>query len=210
MKNKRERKLSKKELQRKEEFDKLTKELIEKGYTPNHLILGLFESHIFSLLMTFPLIIMFYVLYRLSYKMSLLSSNEFILFLCICFVLIMMHELIHGIVWALGTPTKFKSISFGFIVKTLTPYCTCNVPLSKSFMIWGALMPTILLGIIPCFISLLNGSLFLLCVGMFMILGGGGDMLVVWNLLKYKSKGKEVLFIDHPYELGTAIFEKGK
>ena len=30
----------------------------------------------------------------------------------------------------------------------------------------------------------------------------------ILNILKNKFKGKEVLFLDHPYECGTVVFEK--
>ena len=48
----------------------------------------------------------------------------------------------------------------------------------------------------------------LLAVAILMIFGGGGDLLVTYKLLRFKSEAKDVLFIDHPYELGTAVFER--
>ena len=118
------------------------------------------------------------------------------------------HELIHGITWSRFVEGGWKSISFGFIAEYLTPYCSCNQPMKKHQIIIGALMPTLLLGIIPGIIALFTGSSLLMALALVMIVGGGADMMIACKLLLYRSKCKEVLFIDHPYELGTAVFEK--
>lgn len=70
-------------------------------------------------------------------------------------------------------------------------------------------MPTLLLGFIPCTVAVFTGSSVLLAIGILLIMGGGGDLLIIFMLLRYKSTAGDVLFIDHPNELGTAVFEKG-
>ena len=75
-------------------------------------------------------------------------------------------------------------------------------------MIIGSLMPTIILGFIPAIIACIINSYFLFIISVVMILCGGGDFLITFKLLLYKSSSEDTLFIDHPYELGTAVFEK--
>lgn len=41
-----------------------------------------------------------------------------------------------------------------------------------------------------------------------MMLGGGGDFMIIGKLLAYRGKGKEYVILDHPSELGLIIFEK--
>lgn len=41
-----------------------------------------------------------------------------------------------------------------------------------------------------------------------MVLGGGGDFLIVLKMLLHKTKGKNALYYDHPYECGVVVFEK--
>ena len=57
---------------------------------------------------------------------------DFVLIFLFCLLLIFVHELIHGITWAVFAKKGRKAISFGFIPQYLTPYCTCNEPLKKG------------------------------------------------------------------------------
>lgn len=203
------RKLSKAELKRKEEFEILTDKLADEGYTPKHITMGVVKANVLALVIALPFIIPLWLLF-------FLMGNEFIidlfygnLIIAVAFLaLTVVHELIHGITWAHFSEDGWKSIYFGFIAEYLTPYCSCNKPMNKKQIILGAFMPTLILGILPCVVSIFTGSAILFAIGALMILGGGGDLLIILKLLRYKSNAKDVLFIDHPYELGTVAFEK--
>lgn len=205
-------KLSKAELKRKEEFDKLTEKLVVEGYKPNHITMSVLEGNVFGILITVPFIVPFVLLYfalNNEYLIELsLDIVSFGIAYMIFLVTIVVHELIHGITWSIFAKNGWKSISFGFITEFLTPYCSCNEPMKKKQIIIGALMPTIVLGFIPAIIAAVSGSSILLMLGCLHILGGGGDLLIISKLLMYKNPSADVLFIDHPYELGTAVFEK--
>ena len=75
-------------------------------------------------------------------------------------------------------------------------------------MIVAAIMPTIVLGFLPAVLGIITGKWVIMFFAIILIMGGGGDMMIILNILKYRSKGKEVLFLDHPYEIGTIVFEK--
>ena len=124
-------------------------------------------------------------------------------------ILVVMHELIHGITWGLCAKNGFKTIEFGVIWEYLTPYCTCSEPLRKGQMVLGALMPTILLGVVPGIIACIIGSTDLVYMAGAMMLGGGADLMIVGKILRHKT-GKTALFHDHPYKVGTIVFEKNE
>lgn len=208
MSEKKERKLSKAELKRKEEFEKLTEKLTAEGYKPNHITLSALAGNVFGLLIAIPFIIPFVLLYFALGKEFSLDIMGFWIAYVIFLASIVVHELIHGITWAFFAENGWKSISFGIIMEYLTPYCSCNQPMKKKQIIIGALMPTIILGFLLGIIAIFTGSSIVFFVAMMSILGGGGDLLMTLKLLMYKSPSKDVLFIDHPYELGTAVFEK--
>lgn len=203
-----ERKLSKAELKRKEQFDKLTEELAQQGYKPNHITMGALAANILSIVIAIPFIAFFVMLFLLNGHEIWIHSSHMLFSFIIIFVLIVVHELIHGITWAAFAKNGWKSISFGFIVEYLTPYCSCNQPMKKYQIILGAIMPTIILGFIPAIVAVFTGSTITLFVALMLIMGGGGDMIIIFKLLRFKSTAKDVLFIDHPYELGTAVFER--
>lgn len=121
-------------------------------------------------------------------------------------ILFVLHEVIHGLVW--GLFAGLRSIRFGVIWKMLTPYCTCSSVLGKWQYVLGAAMPTILLGFLMSFIAIYMDNILLSVLSLFMILGGGGDLLIILKLLSHPTRGKEVLYIDHPYECGLVAFER--
>lgn len=85
----------------------------------------------------------------------------------------------------------FQSIEFGVMWQYLTPYCTCTEPLSRNQYIIGAAMPSPL-GIIPTLISIALAQLPLFILGQIVIFAGGGDLLIIESLVKYKEKEETV------------------
>ena len=203
-----ERKLSKAELKRKEEFEQLTEKLVAEGYRPNHITIGVVEANVLALVIGLPFIIPLFVAFIAVGHTYDLEYWTMLAVFAIFIVLTVVHELIHGITWAHFAENGWKSISFGIIMEYLTPYFSCNQPMKKHQIIIGSLMPTIVLGFIPGIVAVISGSEVLLAVAILMIFGGGGGFLVTYKLLRFKSEAKDVLFIDHPYELGTAVFER--
>jgi len=119
---------------------------------------------------------------------------------------IVAHELIHGITWSFFAPNGWRSISFGVIWKMLTPYCHCDDPMRRKGYLWGAMMPCIILGIIPAVVSLFNGSIAWLVWGVFFIAAAAGDIWMSWLMLKEKPG---CLVLDHPSEAAFYVFDEG-
>lgn len=120
---------------------------------------------------------------------------------------IVVHELIHGVCWAMFAPSGFKSISFGVIWKMLTPYCHCNEPLKVKHYSIGALAPLVLLGIFPAIAGVVFHSYVALAYGVVFISAAAGDIMVAWRLRK-EPAGNTVL--DHPTEAGYIVYEEDK
>lgn len=118
---------------------------------------------------------------------------------------IIVHELIHGIFFAIYASKGFKSIKFGILWKMITPYCHCKEPLKIKNYIVALLAPFILLGIIPAMISLVIGKIALLAFGIFFSSAAAGDLLI-YNLIK--KENPEDYVQDHPSEAGYYIFRK--
>lgn len=117
---------------------------------------------------------------------------------------IVVHELIHGLTWACFAKSGWRSISFGVLWKMLTPYCHCNEPMDIRGYMLGAMMPCIVLGIIPAIVALAIGNLPLLVWGIFFIAAAAGDIWMAWLLTKEKPGS---LVLDHPSEAGFYIID---
>lgn len=123
----------------------------------------------------------------------------------VCLAGTVIHELIHGITWAHYAKGGWKSISFGVLWKKLTPYCHCDEPLLVRPYIIGALMPLIVLGILPWVLGLCIGSFWTTVFGVFFIVAAAGDILIVWKLRQEKATSS---VLDHPTEAGCIIYDE--
>ena len=117
---------------------------------------------------------------------------------------IAVHELIHGLTWACYAKSGWKSINFGVMWKLLTPYCHCNEPMPIPGYMMGAMMPCIVLGVIPAIVALFIGSLPMLAWGIFFIAAAAGDIWMTWLLTKENPKS---MVFDHPSEAGFYIID---
>lgn len=132
-------------------------------------------------------------------------GTSYLKFMIVLVVGIIVHELIHGLTWGLYAKSKFKSISFGVMWKMLTPYCHCSEPLKVPHYAIGALMPLIILGLIPAVVAICLGSLFWLNMSIIFIAAAAGDIMIVWNLRKEKRNN---MILDHPTEAGYLVYEE--
>ena len=123
-------------------------------------------------------------------------------------VLVVVHELVHGLTWSFFTPHGFKDIEFGIMKPSMTPYCTCLVPLKKEQHMIGTVMPLIVLGIIPMIIAILTANPGLLFISVIMSASAAGDIMILHRMLGYKTNAKEIIYMDHPTEAGGVVFEK--
>lgn len=212
MSEKGQRKLTEAEKNRLQHFEQLSEKMQAEGYQRTFLTVSAVRANIigslYGSLLSLPFIIVFFAMSRDGISVPDGSFNTiWILFMAILIVLIVVHELIHGVTWSLFTENHFRDIEFGVIWQMLTPYCTCRQPLRKGQYMTGLLMPCLLLGIIPSVVSWFTHSLLGIAVGAFMIIGAGGDLLIGSMILRHKTKA-DAVYVDHPTECGLAVFEK--
>ena len=211
-KPKKERKLTAQEQARKVQFERLCGEMERQGYHRADLTAGLVEGNLMALVLMLPFVLVLGLVYFALHPWArdpMIESSLFYLWLLAALLaLAAVHELIHGLTWGLFAKRGFGAISFGIIWSMLTPYCTCSEPLTRRQYLLGSAMPTLVLGFGLAAVATAVGNLFLFLVAELMILAGGGDAYIIFKLLRYRPQGAEVLYCDHPYELGLAAFEK--
>jgi len=144
----------------------------------------------------------FYLIWKPAFGFSWQGGMLFFLLFVAGIVL---HELIHGLFFGLYAKSGFKSIRFGFIREYLTPYCHCTEPLKLGHYFIGALMPALLLGVVPMVVSFFTGSVLWLIFGILFFSAAAGDFMVVWMLRK---EHPETLVQDHPSEAGCWVYRK--
>jgi len=115
---------------------------------------------------------------------------------------IFVHELIHGVVFALYAPRGFRSVRFGFSKSMGSPYCHCKDPIRVKHYRRAGIAPFLLLGIFPLIFAFFTGVNWIKVFGLLLSIGGFGDLLVWIKLLKY---GPDQVVRDHPQRMGFII-----
>ena len=131
-KKKEKRALSKAEQSRLDRFQSIVKELETQGYMRHDLTISIKKANVFAILLLIPLCIIGYGAYYLVNRSFDFGGSNIWLFLAAFVVLVVVHELIHGLFWSIFTPHHFKDIEFGIMRPSYNPYCTCLVPLEKN------------------------------------------------------------------------------
>lgn len=133
-----------------------------------------------------------------------LITWNFIIFLLVVMAGGVIHEVVHGITWALAGRKPWASIKFGFQVKTLTPYCHLTEPVEINAYRIGAFMPGFVVGILPFVYSLYSGDTNWFWFSLIHIIAAGGDWLVLWLIRNVKLGS---LVEDHATRAGCYVLE---
>jgi hypothetical protein len=115
---------------------------------------------------------------------------------------IVVHEAIHGLTWKIATKKPFSAIHFGFDWKTITPYAHCNESMQARPYRIGAIMPLLILGVIPVVWGIVQGSAAVESFGLFFTFAAGGDMLILWLL---RDVASDAMVEDHPTRAGCYV-----
>lgn len=205
---KKERVLTEREKERKLAFEEKAAKLVSEGYTQENLVVGVVKANVLAMIIMAPFAIAMAFIWYLAgtFEFRVPDLIEIGLLYVLILVLTVVHELIHGITWGIFAENHRKDIEFGVIWKMLTPYCTCRSALTRPQYVIGSLMPTLILGFGLGAAAIAMGNLLLFILAEFMILGGGGDFLIVGKLLAFCTKHKDCIYMDHPTECGLVAF----
>ena len=117
---------------------------------------------------------------------------------------IVLHELIHGLSWMYFGKKPRSAITYGFKLKTLTPYAHCVEPMDVRAYRLGAAMPGLILGVLPWLAAVVSGNGAVLIFGFVFTLAALGDAMILW-LIRDVAPGSLVL--DHPTQAGCYVID---
>ncbi len=175
------------------------------GYVAEKRTISLLLANIFSIALLAVLLLIGFALMHLLWPSVNIGfgSSDMLLLLVVFIVGIVIHELIHGITWMLATHKDFSHLSFG--VMKMSPYCHIDVPMPKRQYVAGALMPLLLLGVLPLIAALAMGNYLWMLIGIIFITAAAGDIMIVWAIRKEPATA---LVYDHPNEAGCYVYRR--
>ena len=163
------------------------------------------RANIFVLIVSVPVVVLQFILFDVIHGADKTESTWGLGWLFLAVVLgIVVHELIHGLAWAVAGRKSFSAIKFGFQWKTLTPYAHLKEPVEVNAYRIGAFMPGFILGILAYFLSLALGDGNLLWFSLIHTAAAGGDWLILWLIRRVKAGS---LVEDHPTNAGCYVLE---
>ena len=206
--NKDKNELTEKELKRKNDFEKLSSEMRQKGYKMKNVVINTQKAKYLAFLVMFPFMALTFWLYRHvnGFNLDGISWGDAVALPLLSLCLIIVHELIHGITWAIFVKNHFHAIDFGIVWSTLTPYCACFEPLKKWQYLLGTAMPTLVLGGGGAVAAVMTNQLLLFFAAECMFFSGGGDFQIILRTIL--SDKRESVYCSHPYECSLVAFEK--
>ena len=110
-----------------------------------------------------------------------------------------LHEALHALGFMLFGRVSRESIAIKIEWKHLNFRTDCGVPMTAQSYRWSALLPAIVLGVIPAVASLVNGYGGLAMYAMFSLMGAFSDFLQVWVIRDFGNSEMVAMVIDSPY-----------
>jgi hypothetical protein len=129
------------------------------------------------------------------------SFPEFILTVIIGTVA---HEVLHLLVWGIAGRVPLNKLKIGFNPKTVTPFASCKIPISRNAYLLGTIMPGIILGIIPYLLGIIVMKSFFI-YGVYFMVVAAGDFTMV-SLINQVPQS--YLIEDHPEKVGFWAIKK--
>ena len=117
---------------------------------------------------------------------------------------VMAHELIHALTWSAFARRPLSAIQFGFQWRSVSPYAHPRDPMPVGPYRAGAVMPALLMGLLPGALAIATGASLLMAWSLVFTLAAGGDLVVLW-LLRGVEAGR--LVEDHPTRAGCRVIK---
>ncbi|TPE41072.1 DUF3267 domain-containing protein [Pontibacter mangrovi] len=188
-------------------------------YTKTEVTLTAAQANAQALKFMLPMLLLYLVPYTLLWPGQLsftaverfvLTHGVYTLFYPFLMLLVfvagaVVHELLHGLTWAVFCQQGLKSITYGVHWRYLTPYCHCGEVLPLRPYLLGGMMPGLVMGLLPALAGLATGQLLLFLFGLIFSLAASGDLLVLWMLRRAR---KTDLVQDHPEKIGCILLRK--
>ena len=189
------------------DFREMQENLNKAGSKEKNVTISSKKATVFGGISVLPLVVIFAVIYRLAlveraHLTELSGPGFYITLVAIITISIVVHELLHGVGWALSSGKGWNIVRFN--ISGFMPSCACKMALSKGKYLFGVLFPFIVLGggsILFLFVYPGTVSILTMAVN---IVAAGADVLIAMKVIKEKN----VLIADHPMEAGYIAFYK--
>ncbi len=188
-----------------ENFEKIKAQLHEQGYHEKDVTITSGKAMISGVFYSLPFVIIFGLLYRFllierAYLLEVSGLSFYIIFMVIIAISVVIHELLHGVGWAVASGKGWNVVRFN--INAMMPSCACKVALEKKSYLVGVLTPFVVLGLGSVFFVFIYPGTVSFLTMLVNFISAGADLIIARNVLKER----DVLIADHPKEAGYVAF----
>ena len=189
-------------------FQALQRELQEAGYLERTITFSSARAITLGLLCALPFVALLGVTFRLFLIDRAQLSDAggiafYIMVLVIVAVSVIIHELLHGLGWAIFGKKGWTAIHFN--ISALMPTCTCQAALTKRQYLAGVLAPFLVLGLGSAIFLLIYPGTISVVTMMVNFVAAGADLMIAISVCR---QPKDVLIADHPNQAGYIAYSK--
>ena len=190
-----------------EDFNRVQADLKANGFREKDVIIPSGKAMVLGIVYTLPFVITLGLLYRfLLIKRAHLSEvgglSFYIMFIAIIAISVVIHELLHGIGWAISSGRGWSVVRFN--ISALMPSCACKAVLTRGQYLVGVLLPFLVLGTgSAVFLFLYPGTVSVLTMAVNFV-AAGADLLIALRAARERG----ALIADHPTEAGYIAYFK--
>ena len=187
------------------DFDRIQANLKANGYREKDVTISSGRAMVLGVACALPFVLLLGLWYRFALieRAHLLEVGGiwfYLLFIAIIAVSVVIHELLHGVGWALSSGKGWGVVHFH--ISAIMPSCACRAALTRGQYIVGVLLPFLVLGAgSVVFLFLYPGTVSVLTMAVNFV-AAGADLLIALSMVSEKG----ALIVDHPTQAGFAAF----
>ena len=188
-------------------FSKAQADLRASGYREKDVTISPGKAMVLGVACALPFIIVLGLWYRFAlieraYLLEIGGIWFYVMFIAILAVSVVIHELLHGIGWAISSGKGWSVVRFN--INAMMPSCACKAALTRGQYLVGVLLPFLVLGTgSVVFLFLYPGTVSVLTMAVNFV-AAGADLLIALRAAKEKG----ALIADHPTQAGYIAFCK--
>lgn len=130
------------------------------------------------------------------------TTQTLLLAIPVAISFIIAHEAIHALGWVIFGRFSPLHIKFGIDRKTFSPYAHTTVSMNITAYRIGAVLPSIITGILPAIYGIIEAEGAITLLGAFMTSAAVGDFYVLWVIRKIPANAT---VLDHPTQAGCYV-----
>lgn len=133
------------------------------------------------------------IVFLLEYPDHYLSHFKPLTLWLLMFIWLIIHEVLHGVAFALFKSVKKENITFGMFLEKGVFYCMCKQNISKKVILTSLLFPVTIIGLITLIIGMILNHYELVFLSILNIVSSIGDIVMTIYFLKAP---KDIIYLD--------------